>query len=146
MSSPSRLLLRTTDRRTRRVPFATLPTSPNLYRTLELRFYDVPKGEMFRHDGTFVEIPAGWTIALGDADDRHVVSSHYWQSDYLVFSDGRAWPTKINTAERSGKSFFDPSEKEEYNGSHYLDREGTKVRVRVGTWTSDSDVLLFKTA
>ncbi len=59
-----------------RVPFATLPISPNLYRTLELRFYDVSKGDMFRHDGTFVEIPAGclrWTIALGDADDRHVV-------------------------------------------------------------------------
>ena len=112
------------------------------YRTLELRFYDVPKGEMFRYDRTFVEIPAGWTIALGDADDRHVVSSHYWQSDYLVFSDGRAWPTKINTAERSGRSFHDPSEKEEYNGSHYLHRKGTKVQ----TSYFEGDVLLFKTA
>lgn len=95
-----------------------------------------------RHRG-FVEVPAGWTIALGDADDRHVTSSHYWQSDYLVFSDGRAWPTKINTAERSGRSFFDPEEKEDYTrGGTKLYREGTKVGIseRVG------DLLLFKTA
>jgi hypothetical protein len=94
---------------------------------------------------TFVEIPAGWTIAIGDADDRHVVSSHYWQSDVLVFSNGQACPTKIHTAERSGNSFFDPTERNAYTGNHYLERDGTKVCIyRPDCY--DGDVLLFKTA
>ncbi len=92
---------------------------------------------MFSHRPAFVEVPAGWTIALGDKDDRHVTSSHYWQSDYLVFSDGRAWPTKINTAERSGRG-VDPE------WPHHLDREGTKVCIHDRDFRGD--LLLFKTA
>jgi hypothetical protein len=40
-----------------------------------------------------LEIPQGWAIAVGDADDVRVCGTHAWQSDFLVFRDGRSFGT-----------------------------------------------------
>jgi hypothetical protein len=46
-------------------------------------------------DSTFVndgkqplDVPAGWQIADGSADDVRVCGAHPWQSNYLVFANG----------------------------------------------------------
>jgi hypothetical protein len=43
-----------------------------------------------------LEIPQGWAIAVGDADDVRVCGTHAWQSDFLVFRDGRSFGTLAN--------------------------------------------------
>ena len=43
-----------------------------------------------------LDVPAGWQIAEGSADDTRVCGSHPWQSEYLVFANGDA----CETAER----------------------------------------------
>jgi hypothetical protein len=43
-----------------------------------------------------LDVPAGWQIAEGSADDARVCGSHPWQSEYLVFANGDA----CETAER----------------------------------------------
>ncbi len=35
-----------------------------------------------------LDVPAGWQIADGSADDVRVCGAHPWQSRYLVFADG----------------------------------------------------------
>ena len=35
-----------------------------------------------------LDVPAGWQIADGSADDARVCGAHPWQSDCLVFADG----------------------------------------------------------
>jgi hypothetical protein len=34
------------------------------------------------------QVPAGWQIAVGDADDIRVCGAHPWQSHWLVFANG----------------------------------------------------------
>jgi hypothetical protein len=40
-----------------------------------------------------LDVPAGWQIADGSADDARVCGSHPWQSDTLVFANGDAYGT-----------------------------------------------------
>jgi hypothetical protein len=53
-------------------------------------------------DSTFVEdgddrsrVPAGWQIAVGDADDIRVCGAHPWQSHCLVFANGDRYGTAM---------------------------------------------------
>lgn len=43
-----------------------------------------------------LEIPQGWNIAVGDADDVRVCGTHAWQSDFLVFRNGASYGTLAN--------------------------------------------------
>ena len=40
-----------------------------------------------------LDVPAGWQIADGSADDAHVCGAHPWQSNYLVFANGDRYGT-----------------------------------------------------
>ncbi len=46
------------------------------------------------HDGLYVggpfqiQVPDGWQVAPGDADDIRACNSHPWQCSALVFADG----------------------------------------------------------
>lgn len=40
-----------------------------------------------------LDVPEGWQIADGSADDARVCGAHPWQSDFLVFSDGNIYGT-----------------------------------------------------
>ncbi len=42
-----------------------------------------------------VTFGAGWQIAGGDEDDVRVCGAHYWQSNWLVFADGRSCGTAM---------------------------------------------------
>jgi hypothetical protein len=57
------------------------------------------------------QVPAGWQIAAGDADDVRVCCAHPWQSQHLVFASGDAYGTaacddrsRIGACARSGCS------------------------------------------
>jgi hypothetical protein len=51
------------------------------------------------------QVPAGWQIAVGDADDVRVCGAHPWQSHYLVFADGDVYGTAMcPTPSNIGKS------------------------------------------
>jgi hypothetical protein len=41
------------------------------------------------------QVPAGWQIANGNADDIRVCGTHPWQSYWLVFADGGAYATAM---------------------------------------------------
>jgi hypothetical protein len=41
------------------------------------------------------QVPAGWQIAVGDADDIRVCGAHPWQSHYLVFANGDIYGTAM---------------------------------------------------
>ncbi len=46
------------------------------------------------HDGDQpLDVPAGWQIADGSADDVRVCGAHPWQSYYLVFANGDEYGT-----------------------------------------------------
>ncbi len=46
-------------------------------------------GRTYVQDGEQpLDVPAGWQIADGSADDARVCGAHPWQSDFLVFADG----------------------------------------------------------
>ena len=78
-----------------------------------------------------MDIPAGWAIALGDADDRRVASAHPWQSSCLVFANGETCATRGSQHKPDGSK-----------GN--LERDGAKVRA--ARYRSDVDLLLFKSA
>ena len=40
-----------------------------------------------------LDVPAGWQIADGSADDAGVCGAHPWQSDFLVFANGDLYAT-----------------------------------------------------
>ena len=40
-----------------------------------------------------LDVPAGWQIADGSADDARVCAAHPWQSNCLVFANGDAYGT-----------------------------------------------------
>ena len=40
-----------------------------------------------------LDVPAGWQIADGSADDARVCGAHLWQSECLVFANGDAYGT-----------------------------------------------------
>lgn len=98
-----------------------------LYRTLGFRFFDTEDDTTSCFE--FIEMPAGWTIALGDADDRRVASSHPWQSHHLVFANGETCATRGSRHKPNGSK-------------DNLKRDGTKLN----TAESGGDVLLFKSA
>ena len=41
------------------------------------------------------QVPAGWQIAVGDADDIRVCGAHPWQSYWLVFANGDYYGTAM---------------------------------------------------
>ena len=68
-----------------------------------------------------LNVPAGWQIADGDADDIRVCGAHPWQIFYLVFSNGHAYgtamtpnPSNIGATLNSSKNlnFFTPENRE----------------------------------
>ncbi len=77
-----------------------------------------------------MDIPAGWAVALGDADDRRVASAHPWQSVYLVFANGETCATR--------GSYHKPD-----GSKDHLERDGAKFRA---DYYGKCDVLLFKSA
>jgi hypothetical protein len=48
------------------------------------------------HHSEFCEVPSGWEIAPGDADDARVCRAHPWQSHWLVIADGRMIGTPLH--------------------------------------------------
>jgi hypothetical protein len=40
-----------------------------------------------------MQVPAGWQIADGNADDIHVCGAYHWQKRCLVFANGEAYKT-----------------------------------------------------
>ncbi len=42
-----------------------------------------------------LQVPAGWEIAVGDADDIRVCAAHPWQSHCLVFANGDYYGTAM---------------------------------------------------
>jgi hypothetical protein len=42
-----------------------------------------------------LQLPAGWQIAGGDADDIRVCGAHPWQSWWLVFANGDSYGTAM---------------------------------------------------
>jgi hypothetical protein len=54
-----------------------------------------------------LEVPAGWQIADGSADDVRVCGAHPWQSSGLVFANGRVYGTAAcwNYSYRGDRSF-----------------------------------------
>jgi len=98
-----------------------------LYRTLGFRFFD---SDHITNTCPLLDIPAGWAIALGDADDRRVASLHPWQSECLVFANGESCATR--------GSRFHP------NDSISLERDGAKFGLRMRATYYKGDVLLFK--
>jgi hypothetical protein len=54
-----------------------------------------------------VDVPAGWQIADGSADDVRVCGSHPWQSTFLVFANGDAYGTfAYSTPSHRGNAQF----------------------------------------
>ena len=53
-----------------------------------------------------LDVPAGWQIADGSADDARVCSAHPWQSTYLVFANGDAYGTAAGHPSRRGNAQF----------------------------------------
>ncbi len=43
----------------------------------------------------YLNVPAGWQIADGDADDVRVCGAHPWQSWWLVFANGDSYGTAM---------------------------------------------------
>ena len=59
--------------------------------TLHMRRVDV---STMANDGNQpLDVPAGWQIADGSADDARVCGAHPWQSHYLVFANGDVYGT-----------------------------------------------------
>jgi hypothetical protein len=64
------------------------------------------------HDGLYIggpfksQVPAGWQVAPGDADDLRACKNHPWQCSGLVFADGSLGFTcqSDNSKDRIGKS------------------------------------------
>ena len=64
---------------------------PNLYMTLHRHKVD---DRTIVYDGHEpLDVPAGWQIADGSADDARVFGAHPWQSDSLVFANGDLYGT-----------------------------------------------------
>lgn len=98
-----------------------------LYRTLGFRLFD--SDQSTSSGCNFTDIPAGWAIALGDADDRFVTTAHPWQSPWLVFANGETCATRGSQHKPDGSK-------------DNLERDGAKLRPIY----SNCDVLLFKSA
>ncbi len=58
----------------------------NFYRTLH--FHKIDDRALVKDGDKPSQVPAGWEIAAGDANDICVCGAHPWQSDWLVFADG----------------------------------------------------------
>jgi len=101
----------------------------NLYATLHFHKMD---------DGSHVQgskpsqVPAGWQIAVGDADDIRVCGAHPWQTDTLVVANGNAYGTAMSL---NGPSY-------KYGGGPYLTQDAQGV---VST-TGSIEVLLRRRA
>ncbi len=52
-----------------------------------------------------LDVPAGWQIADGSADDARVCGAHPWQSNSLVFANGDACGTALSSSYRGDRSF-----------------------------------------
>jgi hypothetical protein len=52
------------------------------------------------------EEPAGWEIAPGDADDVRACKAHPWQSQWLVFADGRMVGTPLHPSPQYHGDYF----------------------------------------
>jgi hypothetical protein len=64
-------------------------------------------------DRTFVsdgekpsQVPAGWQIAVGDADDIRVCGAHPWQSFWLVFAHGVPYRTAMSNPGKNSLSQY----------------------------------------
>ena len=53
-----------------------------------------------------LDVPAGWQIADGSADDARVCGAHPWQSRYLVFANGDVYGTAVQSPSRIGNAQF----------------------------------------
>ncbi len=64
-----------------------------------------------------LDVPAGWQIADGSADDVRVCAAHPWQSRCLVFANGDAYGTACNPFLRGNAQIRNPdSAKSEIRG------------------------------
>ena len=59
--------------------------------TLHMRRVD--DRNSYSDGGEPLDVPAGWQIADGSADDVRVCGAHPWQSWWLIFADGDAYGT-----------------------------------------------------
>ena len=105
-----------------------------LYRTLGFRFFD--SDHITNTCPALLDIPAGWAIALGDADDRRVASLHPWQSECLVFANGKSCATRGSQSHP----------RENFCDSISLKRDGEKFGLCMRATYYKGDVLLFKSA
>ncbi len=81
----------------------------NLYMTLHSHKIDDRK--LFQDGYKPSQVPAGWQIAVGDADDIRVCGAHPWQSYYLVFANGDYYGTAMCNPSHIGKNSFTEQEK-----------------------------------
>ncbi len=106
-----------------------------------------------------LDVPAGWQIADGSADDARVCGAHPWQSRYLVFANGDAYGTAAcwDSSYIGDRSFCCSVEKFTKNfkiltplklklgkkgWSGYVVKDEKGVRTKSGNW----DVLLCRRA
>jgi hypothetical protein len=51
-----------------------------------------------------LDLPAGWQIADGSADDVRVCGAHCWQSLGLIFANGDVYGTAVHNNEARGNA------------------------------------------
>ena len=62
---------------------------------MTLHSHKIDDSTLVSDAGKPLQVPAGWQIAVGDADDIRVCGAHPWQSHYLVFADGDVYGTAM---------------------------------------------------
>jgi hypothetical protein len=141
---------------TRALELTSPPPSPiplqrdgsNLYMTLHV--LKVDDRTKVRNGDTPVHAPFGWPIAPGDADDARVCGAHPWQSNVLVFSNGDAYGTAMQSSSSHAGATLNPSKnlifsrlkigKKMRSGYLIQDEQGARAEY------DDSEVLLRRRA
>ena len=62
---------------------------------MTLHSHKIDDRTLVQDGGKPSQVPAGWQIAVGDADDIRVCGAHPWQSDSLVFASGDLYGTAM---------------------------------------------------
>ena len=62
---------------------------------MTLHFHKIDDSTLVSDGDKPSQVPAGWQIAVGDADDIRVCGAHPWQSEMLVFANGDYYGTPM---------------------------------------------------
>jgi hypothetical protein len=64
---------------------------------MTLHFHKIDDRTLVSDGDKLSQVPAGWQIAVGDADDMRVCGAHAWQSTWLVFTNGESYGTGMSS-------------------------------------------------